>query len=251
MTQTPSQKGVEIYSKFFGKEWADFLYPFLSSKDYEHIGRTLTLQKNNKISITPKFDSIFRAFKECPFYKLHTIIIGQEPYIDKTEDGELVADGIAFSSRNSNNPPPHLDLILDAIDQSVYPDGTWCPTSVFSHDLNKAGWDLNHWSRQGILLLNMSMTSVVKLHGMHIGLWRPFIDFVINKITNRKDSLGIILMGEEAKKLLPIIQNPHCATFTCEHPAAAQFYKRAWKHENVFSRLTAFQKEQNNIQIKW
>ncbi len=238
------------YVKFFGEEWSTFLRPLLLSKEYMNLGKELTKQKKSGIDITPGFENIFRAFKECPMSKLHTIILGQDVYVTKNGDGSYTADGIAFSSNTSTRCPTVLNSIQQAIDDDIF-QGDYSPTATWDYETQSAVWDLKTWAEQGILLLNCSLTSVVGRQNEHMNLWAPFINFVIQETTCRKDSLGIILMGTHAKDKRTLITNrSHFVTF-CEHPNAAMYGNRRWNHNNVFSELNDFQKKFNNITIKW
>ncbi len=238
------------YSKFFGREWSDFLAPILSSEEYYKIGLQLKNQYEQGVPITPGFSNIFRAFKECPLHTLHTIIIGQDVYHTKTKDGEFVADGIAFSSNTSTIPPPSLNSIYEAIDQDIF-SGEYDPPLMWDPTVNEAVCDLKRWSRQGILLINCAFTTVVGNPGAHIELWRPFTERLIAQITDHKDSLGMILMGAQAKSLRSLVKNDTHFVAMCEHPSAALHHNRRWNHYSVFSALDKFQKHKNNITIKW
>lgn len=238
------------YSKYFGKEWSHFLAPFLHSMDYYNIGATLKSQTDQGIEITPGYENIFRAFKECSWYQLHTIIIGQDVYCNRNKDGDLVADGIAFSANNCVDPPSNLNAIYNAIGDSVY-GGNYEPISSWNPMISEATYDLKHWAKQGILLLNCSLTTIVGRSNEHLNLWKPFINYVIKNVTDRRDNLGIIMMGNHAQALRPLITNNSHFVAMIEHPQKAEFEKRSWKHENAFWALDMFHKSENNVKIQW
>lgn len=238
------------YSKYFGKDWAQFLDPFLRSKAYYDIGVELKRQTDMGIEISPGYQNIFRAFKECPWHTLHTIIIGQDSYYTKTPDGDLVADGIAFSAKCSTTPPPSLNLIHEAISDSIF-DGDYAPPCSWNPELSEVTYDLTTWARQGMLLINCGMTTIVGRSNEHINLWSPFVQHVVKHVTDRRDNLGIVLIGNHAKALRPLITNDTHFVGMVEHPAAALYSKRRWEHQNVFSALDKFHKVHNNIKIEW
>lgn len=240
------------YEKFFGKDWVPLLRPILSSNEYKRIGTEILKQKKAGIEITPGFDNMFRAYKECPVHKLHSVIIGQDVYPGRNKDGTMIADGIAFSAMENSDTPPSLNSILEAIDTDVYKDDDqWCPTAVYNHARMEATWDLKPWANDGILLINCAYSTVVGRPNDHIPIWKPFTEFVVKMLNEKKDSLGFILIGSHAKSHRALITNPTHGVFQCEHPAAAMYKKRKWEHNNVFSSLTDFQKKTNNIKIKW
>lgn len=227
----------------FEKGWWDQLQEFLESKDFKSLGKELiSLSKN--VAITPKFEDTFRAFKHCPWNKLHTVILGMDPYPGVNKDGSFVADGIAFSSKYSITCPKSANYILEAIDQDVY-DGT--------NYMIGTNWNFEKWAEQGVLLLNCALTFPIGgKAGAHIELWSTFIAHVLKKINKHKDNVGIILMGAYAKAFKPIFTNDTFMITSCEHPSRANYNPgKKWNHENVFKQLTAYHKTMNNIEIKW
>lgn len=238
------------YEMHFGKEWAQFLDPFLSSIEYARIGVELTRQMKEGIEITPGFGNIFRAFKECPWDKVHSVILGQDVYPGRNKDKTLIADGIAFSAKENATPPKSLNGILEAIDQQVF-DGEYTLTTVMNYDRMEPTWDLKRWSNQGILLINCALTTVVSQPGAHLTLWQPFTKYVLEMLNERKDSLGIVLMGSHARAYKSLFKNETHCILECEHPAAALYKKRKWDSNNVFCDLTDFQSRVNNIRINW
>src|SRR6478609_7852053 len=151
--------------EMFPNGWYPVLRDHLQSESFRDIGRSLRgIYKSGK-ELTPRFPDTFRAFKECPFRNLHTIILGMDPYPGKVSNEQCVADGIAFSSRDSVTCPKSLNYILEAIDRDVYKGEGYKLTDSF---------DLKRWSNQGILLLNCALTLPLKEKaGAHIGLWHP------------------------------------------------------------------------------
>lgn len=163
-------------------------------------------------------------------------------YNNKTKKGELVADGIAFSSKNSETCPKSLNYILEAIDQDIY--------NLEGFELGKS-YDLTKWANQGILLVNCGLTTTIGKAGAHIQLWSPFINYLFNLLNLKKDNLGVILMGSHARKNKNLFTNETFKVFECEHPASAAYRGGKWNHNHVFKELTEFQKTKNNIEIKW
>lgn len=236
----------------FGTDWAAFLWEALRSKEYIKIGQEL-LQLNRAmgIRITPDLGNVFRCFRECNFKQLHTVIVGMDPFNGVNPDGSLIADGLAFSARDSEDAPRSLNNIYEALDKTVF-NGEYTPRGIWNQKKSFIGHSLEHWAQDGILLLNCALTTVVGRTNEHIPLWAPFIRDVVYEICTRRDSLGVILMGSWAKELTPLIEkNKTHSIFTCEHPAACEYQNRKWEHNNVFKNLTNFHKITNNIEIDW
>ena len=90
--------------ELFPHGWYNLLEDTLVGKPFKNIGNELLRLSNEGVKITPTFNDTFRAFQECPLNKLNSIIIGMDPYPGRV-GGKYVADGIAFSSRDSINRP--------------------------------------------------------------------------------------------------------------------------------------------------
>ena len=234
------------YKNHFGDGWSMWLQPFLKTEEFKKIGEVLM---NSDEEVCPKLTDVFRCFRECPWRLLHSVIINMSAYCLKDEEGTLQADGLALSSRNVKNPNPTLEAVYQGIKSSI--DGTYNPGGVWNYEHSLVGHDLKGWAKQGILLLNMSMTTVFGRENEHMILWRPFIENVIRIINHHKDSVGFVLMGAHTHSVIPIITNKTHQVFTCESPGAAPYYRRHWRHNNALLNLHAFQKQQNNILIEW
>ncbi len=233
----------EKLEKTFGKGWYEQLSPFLHSKAFIEIGRSLIYESQQLKDITPPFSLTFRAFSECRWDQLHTVILGLDPYPGKLKEN-YIADGIAFSSRLSQKAPKSLNQIFMAIEDDFN------ESNYGSYKVEN--FDLTRWANQGILLINCALSYPLGAKsGAHIKIWEPFIDEVITHINDKKDGISFILMGADARKYAPYIDNPSFQVVECEHPSAASYHGGKWKHEKVFSRVMHFQKFRNNITINW
>lgn len=194
--------------------------------------------------MTPRFSETFRAFKECPWHKLHTVLLGQDPYSGKISKGVYVADGLAFSSRNSTKCPKSLEHIYRAVDRDIYKGTATHLTDTF---------DLTKWANQGILLLNTALSFPIgQKSAAHVNLWHPFITYVLKTINQRKDCIAFGLMGSYAKAYKNLLTNETFAIYDCEHPAAVEYRLGGrWDDEGIFRSIDAFQRTFNNIKINW
>lgn len=140
---------------------------------------------------TPSLDNIFDAFKLCDYDNLKVIWLGQDPYPQKG-----VATGIAFANKKETKAiSPSLQVLRD---------------SAFKYltNLNKdAKFDvtLESWERQGVLMLNSSLTTRVGSIGAHTMIWRPVIKNFISKLSWIKPDLVYILSGGIANSFKPYI----------------------------------------------
>lgn len=140
---------------------------------------------------TPSLDNIFDAFKLCDYDNLKVIWLGQDPYPQKG-----VATGIAFANKKETKAiSPSLQVLRD---------------SAFKYltNLNKdAKFDvtLESWERQGVLMLNSSLTTRTGSIGTHTMIWRPVIKNFISKLSWIKPDLVYILSGGIANSFKPYI----------------------------------------------
>lgn len=231
-------------AKFVGDDWADQLLPFFKGREWDIIQKEIKRQKSAGYSIYPTEQDLFRCFKECPWSEMHSIIMNNECYHLHVPDrkGVAIADGLAFSARYSHNCPVELNCLLTEID-FIHGDETGVSADTDNYDLTG-------WAKQGILLLNCSMTAVEGKSYVHAELWRPFIVYLCEQINYIRNRIGIILVGKYSKQFKSLFDNDSFGIFECENPLEAAG-GRYWQSNDVISDLTKFQYEKNNIKINW
>ena len=156
----------------------------------------------------PPGGQIFNAFDLCPFDRVKVVIIGQDPYHD---DGQ--ANGLCFSVNPGTPFPPSLQNIFKEISDDL---GRPMPTDG----------DLSRWARQGVLLLNATLTVRAHQAGSHQGKgWEQFTDAVIHELSAHRDHLVFMLWGSYAKaKGAQIDTSRHCI-LTAAHPSPLSAYR--------------------------
>ena len=158
--------------------------------------------------IFPPGRQIFNAFDLCPFDRVKVVIIGQDPYHD---DGQ--ANGLCFSVNPGTPFPPSLQNIFKEISDDL---GRPMPTDG----------DLSRWARQGVLLLNATLTVRAHQAGSHQGKgWEQFTDAVIHELSAHRGHLVFMLWGSYAKaKGAQIDTSRHCI-LTAAHPSPLSAYR--------------------------
>ena len=132
----------------------------------------------------PPKELIFNAFEKCSFDDLKVVIIGQDPYHG---DGE--ANGLCFSVNDGVKIPPSLRNIFTEINTEF--DTIFIPTSG----------NLERWARQGVLMLNATLTVRKDVANSHKHLkWQTFTDAVIKLISEKKENVVFMLWGNFAQK---------------------------------------------------
>ncbi len=153
-------------------------------------------------TIYPPGSLIFNAFAHCSFEATKVVIIGQDPY-----HGHGQANGLSFSVNNGIFFPPSLQNIFKEIQSDL---GKPVPTSG----------NLERWSKQGILLLNATLTVRARQAGSHHNKgWEEFTDAVINLVAKEKEHVVFILWGAYAQRKGAIIDTYRHCVLKSAHPS--------------------------------
>lgn len=149
----------------------------------------------------PKF--IFHAFELTPFDKVKVVILGQDPY-----HGEGQANGLCFAVNKGVRYPPSLQNIYKEI------------ASDLGHPPKYQDGDLEEWAKQGVLLLNATLTVEAHKAGSHQDKgWEQFTDAVIKIISEQKEHLVFILWGAYAQKKGAVIDDAKHLVIRSPHPS--------------------------------
>ncbi|NNM84082.1 uracil-DNA glycosylase [Candidatus Parcubacteria bacterium] len=174
-------------------------------------------------TVYPLPKNIFRAFDLCPFQKVKVVILGQDPY-----HGSRQANGLAFAVDEKTMIPPSLQNVFKEI------------TNDLGKPLVHTSGDLSRWAKQGVLLLNATLTVRAQNAGSHQGRgWELFTDAVIQALSEKCEHLVFMLWGNYAKakgthinrlKHL-VLEAPHPSPFSaasgffgCRHFSKANDY---------------------------
>ncbi len=182
----------------------------------------------------PKENLIFSAFDFCSFENTKVVIIGQDPY-----HGMGQANGLCFSVNDGISFPPSLLNIFKEIEQDL--------NLPFPNSGN-----LERWAKQGVLLLNATLTVRESEAGSHQKKgWEEFTDAVIQKISDEKENVVFLLWGGFAKKKgAKINRNKHLVLET-GHPSPLSANRGYWFGNKHFSTTNVFLKSKNSKEIEW
>ncbi len=152
--------------------------------------------------IYPHDDEIFNAFSLTPFEDVRVVIIGQDPY-----HGPGQAHGLAFSVRKGVRIPPSLKNIYKEIESE--------------YDVKMpAHGDLTGWARQGVLLLNVTLTVEQASAGAHQKRgWEQFTDAVIRVVNDQHELVVFMLWGSHAQKKGAFIDRKKHFVLESVHPS--------------------------------
>ena len=159
-------------------------------------------------SIFPPQTLIFNAFNQCLLENVKVVILGQDPY-----HGEGQSHGLSFSVNDGVTFPPSLVNIFKEIERDL---GIERP---------KSG-NLIRWARQGVLLLNATLTVEAHAAGSHQGRgWETFTDAVIDLLANEKEGLVFMLWGSYAQRKGKLIDPTRHLVLKTAHPSPLSVYR--------------------------
>ncbi|MCM1503856.1 MAG: uracil-DNA glycosylase [Muribaculum sp.] len=188
----------------------------------------------NPSTTFPPARQIFAAFDSCPFDDVKVVILGQDPY-----HGLGQANGLCFSVNRGVPAPPSLQNIFKEV-QSDF----GLPTAPVDTDLSR-------WARQGVLLLNSTLTVEAHRPTSHQGHgWEQFTDDVIRVLNEKKEHLVFILWGSYAIKKGAFVDRSRHLVITSAHPSPLSAY-RGFFGSRPFSRANAYLVQNNLSPIDW
>ena len=188
--------------------------------------------KNHKCF--PPGKQIFAAFDNCKFDNLKVVIIGQDPY-----HGVGQANGLCFSVQDGITHPPSLINIFKEIETDL---GKPYPQSG----------NLEKWAKQGVLLLNATLTVRAHQAGSHQNKgWEQFTDAVIKRISDNKSNIVFLLWGSFAKKKASLIDASKHHILTCGHPSPLSANRGYWFGNKHFSKTNSLLQTMGSKPVNW
>jgi uracil-DNA glycosylase len=184
-------------------------------------------------TIYPPGREIFKAFDHCDFSDVKVVILGQDPY-----HGPGQANGLCFSVRDDVRMPPSLVNIFKEIHNDL------------NKPIPKTG-GLERWARQGVLLLNATLTVRASAPGSHQNKgWETFTDAAIKKISDEKEHVVFLLWGAYAQKKGEIIDRTKHLVLMSPHPSPFSADRGFFgcKH---FSKANEYLKSKGVGEIDW
>lgn len=186
---------------------------------------------SQKVYPLPK--DMFRAFDLCPFEEVKVVIIGQDPY-----HGERQANGLCFAVHEGMALPPSLKNIFKEItsDTGVLPE---------------QNGDLSRWAKQGVLLLNATLTVRAHAPGSHQKKgWEEFTDAAIEKVSREKEHVVFMLWGNYAKQKGMVIDRTKHLVLEAQHPSPFSAHNGFFgcKH---FTKANAYLHQKGLQEVVW
>lgn len=212
--------------------WKLQLNSEFSKPYFEELTNFVREEYKTKI-IYPPARLIFNSFDTCPFDEVKAVIVGQDPY---HQPGQ--AHGLCFSVNDGIKIPPSLINIYKEI----------------SDDLGKpipASGNLERWAKQGVLLLNATLTVRASYAGSHQGKgWETFTDAVIKKLSDNRKNLVFILWGSYAQRKGESIDTGRHLVLKSPHPSPLSAHRGFFGNKH-FSKTNEYLVSKGKNPIDW
>lgn len=190
--------------------WRDALLPEWQHPRYRQLEVFVDGQYSRHECYPPK-ERIFEAFRLCPLQDTKVVVLGQDPY---HEPGQAM--GLSFSVPEGMPLPPSLKNIFKELKDDV-----GCEMPVCG--------DLSSWARQGVLLLNATLTVERGKAASHTGKgWEYFTDAVISIISSQKEHVVFFLWGNWARQKKQLIDTSRHLVLESPHPSPLSAYHGFW-----------------------
>ncbi|MDD7587880.1 uracil-DNA glycosylase [Bullifex porci] len=184
-------------------------------------------------TIYPPMGEIFNAFKLCTFENTKVVIVGQDPY---HEEGQAM--GLSFSVREGTEEPPSLQNIHKEIINEGVETGPWSS-------------DLSRWARQGVLLLNSTLTVQAHRAASHASKgWETLTDRAITMLGRDERPKVFMLWGSYARSKKALIESKNHLILEAVHPSPLSAY-RGFFGCGHFKKCNEFLKQTNQKEIIW
>lgn len=217
----------------FHSNWKNILGKEIEKPYFKYLTEFVK-QEYTQHTCYPPRKEIFAAFDACSFENTKVVIIGQDPY-----HGIGQAHGLCFSVNEGIAHPPSLINIFKELQTDI------------KKPIPKSG-NLESWAKQGVLLLNATLTVRAHSAGSHQRKgWEVFTDAVIAHLSAKKENVVFLLWGGYAKKKgKKIDRSKHCVLET-GHPSPLSANRGYWFGNKSFSKTNEVLKSNGLITINW
>ena len=211
--------------------WDELIHQELHKTYFQHLVEFLKVEDKTKVILPPK-DKRMTAFRLTPFDQVKVVIIGQDPYHNYDQ-----AHGLAFSVESGKYPPSLINIYREL-------------KADLGIDYPKTG-NLSSWAKQGVLLLNTSLTVVLHKALSHKGIgWELFTEEVIRQLSTQKENIVFILWGAHAQAYQKFINQEKHFIIKSPHPSPLSA-SRGFFGSKPFSKTNNYLKSKGIKPIEW
>ena len=211
--------------------WTEILAPIKNTEYFTTLWEKVKEEYQTTKCFPPK-NLIFRAIELTPFEEVKVVIIGQDPYHNDNQ-----ANGLCFSVSDKVTAPPSLKNIFKELEDDL--------------GIKKTSNELEMWAKQGVLLLNATLTVRAHEANSHKDLgWGQFTDFIIKEISDKKENVVFVLWGAFAQKKAGLIDASKHFIIQSAHPSPFSVHK-GFFGSRPFSKINQFLEEKGKEPINW
>ena len=211
--------------------WTEILAPIKNTEYFTTLWEKVKEEYQTTKCFPPK-NQIFRAIELTPFEEVKVVIIGQDPYHNDNQ-----ANGLCFSVSDKVTAPPSLKNIFKELEDDL--------------GIKKTSNELEMWAKQGVLLLNATLTVRAHEANSHKDLgWEKFTDFIIKEISDKKENVVFELWGAFAQKKAGLIDASRHFIIQSAHPSPFSVHK-GFFGSRPFSKINQFLEEKGKEPINW
>ncbi len=211
--------------------WTEILAPIKNTEYFTTLWEKVKEEYQTTKCFPPK-NQIFRAIELTPFEEVKVVIIGQDPYHNDNQ-----ANGLCFSVSDKVTAPPSLKNIFKELEDDL--------------GIKKTSNELEMWAKQGVLLLNATLTVRAHEANSHKDLgWEKFTDFIIKEISDKKENVVFVLWGAFAQKKAGLIDASRHFIIQSAHPSPFSVHK-GFFGSRPFSKINQFLEEKGKEPINW
>lgn len=211
--------------------WTEILAPIKNTEYFTTLWEKVKEEYQTTKCFPPK-DQIFRAIELTPFDEVKVVIIGQDPYHNDNQ-----ANGLCFSVSDKVTAPPSLKNIFKELEDDL--------------GIKKTSNELEIWAKQGVLLLNATLTVRDHEANSHKDLgWEQFTDFIIKEISDKKENVVFVLWGAFAQKKAGLIDTKKHFIIQSVHPSPLSA-RKGFFGSRPFSKINQFLEEKGKEPINW
>lgn len=211
--------------------WTEVLAPIKETPYFDELWDKVKHEYAQGKVFPPK-KQIFRALELTPFDAVNVVILGQDPY-----HNDFQANGLSFSVSNSVPAPPSLRNIFTELEADL--------------GVKRQDNELDDWARQGVLLLNATLTVAAHNANSHKDIgWEKFTDFIIQQLSAKKEHVVFVLWGAFAQKKEALIDQRRHFILKSPHPSPLSAH-RGFFGSRPFSRINDYLVSVGKPPVAW
>jgi uracil-DNA glycosylase len=204
--------------------WLELFKGFIESKEFDNIFAVLKASTKAGKEVFPKSAEVFKSFELCDRHKMKALILLQCPYATK-RNGTIIANGLPMDCSNiAPYEQPSLYQWYQALEEQYEFD----PFNDLRQNLSYL------LQEEHVMLLNSALTVEAGKPDSHAKLWEPFMKFFFEEIVDKYyRGIPVVFVGKSAQAYEKYIMPISHYIKKVEHPAAAAYADRKWKHDNM------------------